>query len=62
MPSQGLDINDGKDDDEKGEDFDEKGVQPYFQPGATVRDPHHCETPTRSEQDLTCEEPEFRLC
>ena len=62
MASQGLEIDDGKNDDEKGEDFDEKGVQPYFQPWATVRDPQHRKTPTRREQGLTCTEPEFRLC
>ena len=33
-----------------------------FPAGTIVRDPHYRESPTRREQDLTCAEPEFRLC
>ena len=40
---------------------DEKCLS-LFPVRAIVRDPHHCESPKRHEQDLNVREQELRLC
>ena len=54
-------LNDDNNNDDDDDDDDElclwygwatKGIQSYFQPGSTDRDPPLCEFPTRCEQDL----------